>query len=83
MSQRKTRATLGFLGLIVIAMAGCKNSTGFWRSLDGGAAPTADYRPSTTTPDTGATPSASPATQPSTSQTASQTTEPGSPSEPR
>ncbi len=81
--MKKTQGRTGFhaMGLAaaltgaIVLLGGCKDSTGFWRSLDGGAAPTADYRPSRSTPDA--------TTTTTESQTASQTAEPTAPSEPK
>jgi len=72
----RTRIVLGSIGGMAL-LAGCKDSTSFWRTLDGGAAPTADYRPSqqnTKPAETASTPAA---------ETASQTSEPQAPSEPK
>ncbi len=77
MKKMHGRMALGVAAVLIAGLGGCKDSTAFWRTLDGGAAPTADYRPS----QQNQTPAAS--TDGQTSQTASQTSEPQAPAEPK
>lgn len=61
MSMKRVMAKRVACGCVVLvaglmaAMSGCQNSGSIWRTFDGGAAPTKDYRPSasgTSTPTT-------------------------------